>query len=131
MQTGRHLCACCTTRPKHTSRHQHLEVAQVTEQYLARLHEREPSVQSFITVAADAARSSAFDLDRAVAERGGAALGPLTGVPVGIKVGRCLSAQGFHLQRQVWVPDLSKSSSTLLIVAGAWLYMHVLPGERT
>lgn len=70
---------------------------QVTEEYLARLHEREPTVQSFITVADDAARSSAADLDNALAEHGGAALGPLTGVPVGVKVGRRHSAHALKI----------------------------------
>ena len=79
-------------------RHQHQGVVQVTEEYLARLHEREPTVQSFITVADDAARSSAADLDTALAERSGAALGPLMGVPVGVKVRRRLSAYAVKAQ---------------------------------
>ena len=58
----------------------------IAEQYLARLHEREPVVQSFITVAADTALGCAADLDRNIASRGEAAMGPLAGVPVGIKV---------------------------------------------
>ncbi len=87
--------------------HQHSELVQVTEEYLAKLHEHEPRVQSFVTVAADAARSSAADLDTVLAERGGAALGALTGVPVGIKVAKCPSAHALELSHK---PEcLSKS----------------------
>jgi len=62
-----------------------VSAVQVAQRYLDRLAEREPEVQSFITVAAESALDAAAALDRRLAAEGEAALGPLAGVPVGIK----------------------------------------------
>ena len=59
---------------------------EVTEQYLARLEAAEPQVRAFITVAAEQARTEARALDERIGRDGAAALGPLAGVPLGIKV---------------------------------------------
>ena len=60
-----------------------LSCRELVDGYLARIELAEPSVNAFITVAAEQARESA---DAAVAMiRAGAPLGPLHGLPVGIK----------------------------------------------
>lgn len=66
---------------------------QITEQYLARLHATEPQVQSFVTVAREAALEAAQQLDDRIAREGTADLGPLAGVPLGIKVRPLLRIQ--------------------------------------
>ena len=58
----------------------------ITEQYLKQLEAAEPQVRSFITVAAESARTSARQLDERIAKEGTSNLGPLAGVPLGIKV---------------------------------------------
>jgi hypothetical protein len=62
-----------------------VSAVQVAQRYLDRLAEREPEVQSFITVAAESALDAAAALDQRLAAEGQAALGPLAGVPVGVK----------------------------------------------
>ena len=71
---------------------------EITEQYLARLEATEPHVRAFITVAAEQARSEARTLDARLARDGDAAsLGPLAGVPLGIKVlGAWLNQDNMH-----------------------------------
>jgi amidase len=60
--------------------------AQVVEACLARIEERDPTLNAFSVVLADEARAEAAARDRAVAEREGReGLGPLHGVPVAIK----------------------------------------------
>ena len=67
---------------------------EITEQYLARVEATEPDVRAFITVAPDQARAAARALDERLAREGAASLGPLAGVPVGIKV--CLPVHPAH-----------------------------------
>ncbi len=59
---------------------------EITEQYLEQLEAAEPQVRSFITVTAESARASARQLDDRIAREGASGLGPLSGVPFGIKV---------------------------------------------
>lgn len=59
---------------------------EITEQYLEQLEAAEPQVRSFITVAAESARTSARQLDEKISREGTSSLGPLAGVPLGIKV---------------------------------------------
>ena len=58
--------------------------ADVTEEWLARLEGVEAGVRAFITVDAAGARAAAAALDARIA--GGEAVGPLAGVPIGVKV---------------------------------------------
>jgi aspartyl-tRNA(Asn)/glutamyl-tRNA(Gln) amidotransferase subunit A len=56
---------------------------ELTEHALARIEETEPVVHAWVTVAADAARAAAREAEAAVLA--GADLGPLHGVPMGVK----------------------------------------------
>ena len=64
---------------------------EITEHYLEQLEAAEPQVRSFITVAAESARTSARQLDDRISKEGTSSLGPLAGVPLGIKVILCFS----------------------------------------
>jgi aspartyl-tRNA(Asn)/glutamyl-tRNA(Gln) amidotransferase subunit A len=57
--------------------------AEVVEEHLARIEEREPELHAFNLVLADEARAAAAELDRRVAA--GEDPGPLAGVPVALK----------------------------------------------
>lgn len=57
--------------------------AAVTEQCLAAIAERDPSINAFITVMADSAQSRARELDREIAS--GAPVRPLHGAPISLK----------------------------------------------
>lgn len=59
---------------------------EVVDQYLERLNAVEGKLGSFITVTAEAAREAAAALDARIAADGTEGLGPLAGVPVGVKV---------------------------------------------
>jgi aspartyl-tRNA(Asn)/glutamyl-tRNA(Gln) amidotransferase subunit A len=60
-----------------------LSAAEVVEDHLARIEEREPELHAFNLVLADEARAAAAELDRRVAA--GEDAGPLAGVPVALK----------------------------------------------
>jgi aspartyl-tRNA(Asn)/glutamyl-tRNA(Gln) amidotransferase subunit A len=60
-----------------------LSAAEVVEEHLARIEEREPELHAFNLVLADEARAAAAELDRRVAA--GEDPGPLAGVPVALK----------------------------------------------
>jgi aspartyl-tRNA(Asn)/glutamyl-tRNA(Gln) amidotransferase subunit A len=60
-----------------------LSAAEVVEEHLARIEEREPELHAFNLVLADEARAAAAELDRRVAA--GEDAGPLAGVPVALK----------------------------------------------
>ena len=57
--------------------------AALTEQFLARIAERDKTLNSFITATADAARAMAADSDRRRAAK--ISLGPLDGIPIALK----------------------------------------------
>lgn len=57
---------------------------EVTKDYLERVAKTEPSIKSFLHVAEESALEQAAAVDRAI--EGGEALGPLAGVPIGVKV---------------------------------------------
>ena len=68
------LCiACCSAQ-------------EITQEYLAKLQAAEPHVQSFITINSEAALATAQALDERIAAEGVDQLGPLAGVPLGVKV---------------------------------------------
>ena len=56
---------------------------ELTDHYLARIAETEPQIHAYVTVADDAARGAARAAEAAL--RSGGRLGPLHGVPVGVK----------------------------------------------
>ncbi len=60
-----------------------LTPSEVTDAVLRQIERVNPAVNAFITVVADAARSAAQEADRRFAE--GRVLGPLDGIPLGIK----------------------------------------------
>jgi len=60
---------------------------EITEDYLAKLREREPHIRSFLHVS-EKALQDAQELDKRIAE-GGVELGPLAGVPLGVKDNLC------------------------------------------
>jgi hypothetical protein len=59
---------------------------EITEAYLAKLREREPHVRSFLHVS-EKALQDAQELDKRIAE--GGEVGPLAGVPLGVKDNLC------------------------------------------
>src|SRR3954470_21731138 len=61
----------------------HISAEAVTRECLARIAERNPSVNAFITVLADAALAQAKEADREIAA--GRYRGPLHGVPISLK----------------------------------------------
>ncbi|CAD6262040.1 unnamed protein product [Miscanthus lutarioriparius] len=63
--------------------------ADITSEYLSRLRRTEPSLRSFIHVADAAAEREAEELDRRIASGEKDAVGPLAGVPVGVKDNLC------------------------------------------
>jgi len=65
--------------------------ADVTEEWLARLEGAEPGVRAFISVDAAGARAAAAALDARIAA--GESVGPLAGVPIGVKV--CEAERGW------------------------------------
>jgi len=68
-----------------------VSAVQVAQRYLDRLAEREPEVQSFITVAAESALDAAAALDRRLAAEGEAALGPWPACPSASRRAPCAS----------------------------------------
>jgi aspartyl-tRNA(Asn)/glutamyl-tRNA(Gln) amidotransferase subunit A len=64
-----------------------LTAADIVEEHLRLIEEREPVVDAFLTVAADRARERAAALDRK--RRDGARMGMLAGVPVAVKDNIC------------------------------------------
>jgi aspartyl-tRNA(Asn)/glutamyl-tRNA(Gln) amidotransferase subunit A len=56
---------------------------ELVETALARIDEVNPSVNAFVAIDADAALASADDVDRRIAS--GEAVGPLAGIPIGVK----------------------------------------------
>ena len=57
----------------------------LVESCLARIDARNPELNAFVYLDADGARRAAEGIDRAVAEGRGEQLGPLAGVPFGVK----------------------------------------------
>ena len=60
-----------------------VSATEVLEAHLARIAETNPTINAIVTLSEDIARSQATDVDKAVAA--GERLGPIAGVPVGIK----------------------------------------------
>jgi aspartyl-tRNA(Asn)/glutamyl-tRNA(Gln) amidotransferase subunit A len=59
---------------------------EITQEYLAKLQAAEPHVQSFISINSEAALATAQALDEKISAGGIDQLGPLAGVPLGVKV---------------------------------------------
>jgi len=97
---------------------------EVTDTYLATLSEQEPSIQSFITVDEAAAREQAKAIDKRIAEEGWEAVGPLAGIPMGIKDNICTQGLQTSAGSQVlrgYTPPFDASAVKRLRQAGAVL----------
>lgn len=64
-------------------RRRELSARELVEHALARIDALNPQVNAFVAVDADAARAAAFDLDERIAA--GEEVGPLAGIPIGVK----------------------------------------------
>ncbi|CAL8464275.1 g3810 [Coccomyxa elongata] len=94
----------------------------ITEQYLEQLEAAEPQVRSFITVTAESARTSARQLDERISREGSSSLGPLAGVPLGIKDTLCTAGTETTAGARVlkgYVPSYDATSVARLKAAGA------------
>ncbi len=94
--------------------------AEVLEEHLGRIAEREGSVHAFNLVTADAARQRAEQLDRAVAAGGDP--GPLAGVPVALKDLICTRGVPTTCSSRIlegWVPPYDATVVSRLAGAGA------------
>ena len=72
-----------------------LSATEVTDAALERIERLNPALNAFVAVDADAARTQAADIDRALDS--GAEVGPLAGVPIGVK--DLADAAGFQTTR--------------------------------
>ncbi len=94
--------------------------AEVLEEHLGRIGEREESVHAFNLVTADAARQRAGQIDRAVAAGGDP--GPLAGVPVALKDLICTRGVPTTCSSRIlegWVPPYDATVVSRLAGAGA------------
>eukprot|EP00884_Botryococcus_braunii_P002560 jgi/Botrbrau1/12304/Bobra.0205s0003.1 len=98
--------------------------AEVVDEYLDRLVAVEGKLGSFITVTEEVAREAAAQLDARIAAHGTDGLGPLAGVPVGIKDTLCTkgirTTAGSHILEN-YTPPYSATSVDRLMAAGALL----------
>jgi aspartyl-tRNA(Asn)/glutamyl-tRNA(Gln) amidotransferase subunit A len=97
-----------------------LSPTEVIEASLARIDELDGSINSYITVMGDQARQSARDAERLIRE--GRYLGPLHGVPIGLKdiisTKDVLTTCGSQVNAD-WVPDHDATVTQRLAAAGA------------
>lgn len=94
--------------------------AEVLEQHLAAIGEREPEIHAFNLVTADAARERAAAVDAAVAA--GHDPGPLAGVPVALKDNMCTRGVVTTCSSKIlegWTPPYDGTAVSLLAAAGA------------
>ncbi|MGI9021959.1 MAG: amidase family protein, partial [Acidimicrobiales bacterium] len=94
--------------------------ADVLEEHLSRIAEREPGIHAFNTVLADAARATAARIDEAVAA--GRDPGPLAGVPVALKDNLCTRGTVTTCSSRIlehWVPPYDATVVSLLAASGA------------
>ena len=94
--------------------------AEVLEEHLARIAEREPEIHAFNEVTEDHARSVAAEVDRTVAAGGDP--GPLAGVPVAIKDNLCTRGIATTCSSRIlegWRPPYDATVVSRLAAAGA------------
>jgi aspartyl-tRNA(Asn)/glutamyl-tRNA(Gln) amidotransferase subunit A len=92
----------------------------VLDAHLKRIHAVEPQINAFLRVTEERARALAADVDRKVAA--GEAVGPLAGVPVGIKDNMCTEGVETTAASKIlagYVPPYSATAVERLIAAGA------------
>jgi aspartyl-tRNA(Asn)/glutamyl-tRNA(Gln) amidotransferase subunit A len=97
-----------------------LKAAEVVEEHLARIDEREGEIHAFNLVMADAARERAAAVDAAVAA--GEDPGPLAGVPVALKDNMCTRGIATTCSSKIlegWVPPYDGTAVAKLADAGA------------
>ena len=94
--------------------------ADVVEEHLARIAERDDELHAFNLVLADAARAAARSIDRRVAA--GEDPGPLAGVPVALKDNLCTRGVATTCSSRIlegWHPPYDATVVTRLLAAGA------------
>lgn len=94
--------------------------AQVVEEHLARIAEREPEIHAFNEVTADHARAVSAQVDRIVADGGDP--GPLAGVPVAVKDNLCTRGIATTCSSRIlegWRPPYDATVVSRLAAAGA------------
>ncbi len=125
------ICFTPATELARMIREGELSALEATEAVLSRIEEIEPKINSFVTVSADEARrdAKAADQARAKSKSKGADLGPLHGVPLGVK--DLLNTKGVRttfcsLAYENNVPDTDCVAMARLRAAGA-----ILVGKTT
>jgi aspartyl-tRNA(Asn)/glutamyl-tRNA(Gln) amidotransferase subunit A len=97
-----------------------LKAAEVVEQHLARIAEREPEIHAFNLVMIDEARARAEAIDAECAA--GNDLGPLAGVPIALKDNMCTHGVPTTCSSRIldgWRPPYDATVVTKLAAAGA------------
>ncbi len=97
-----------------------VSAAEVVEEYLGRIDEREHEVHAFNLVTADAARAAAEQIDRRVAA--GETIGPLAGVPIALKDNLCTRGVATTCSSKIlegWIPPYDATVVERLAAAGA------------
>lgn len=94
--------------------------ANVVEEHLARIDEREGEIHAFNLVMSDAARAKAHAIDEAVSK--GQPVGPLAGVPIALKDNMCTRGVPTTCSSKIlegWKPPYDATVVTRLAAAGA------------
>ncbi len=92
---------------------------EVVETYLAQISVQEPEVGAFLSIDAEAAISAAAALDRA--RESGEELGPLAGVPVGLKDNLCTTGFPTTAASRIlegWIPPYNATVVDRVLAAG-------------